>query len=156
MPPNTYGRVIATGGLRVRNRPSVNAGSITTLPQGYIVKLACRITGEDVDGNDVWYATEHGWVTARYVANVGAPPSTCSPTGFGPYSGKAITTLNVREGPDTSQPITRVLATGEEFIIDCLGLSESILGNEMWYRTEAGDWVSAAWVYDFGELPGMC
>lgn len=151
-----YGRVAVNGGLRVRNRPSVSAGSLTLLPNGYIVLITCKINGEDVDGNDIWYSTEHGWVSARYVANVGDPPDSCGPIGVGPYSGKALTGLNARGGPGTSHPVARVLADGEQFVIDCKTTGEQILGNDQWYQTEDGDWVSAAWVYDFAELPGDC
>lgn len=151
-----YGRVTANSGLRARNKPSVSAGSLTTLPSGYVVSIDCKIDGEDVDGNNIWYFTDYGWLSARYVANVGDPPDSCGPIGFEPYSGQALTGLNARSGPGTSHAVTRVLAKGDSFIVDCKRVGETILGNEYWYRTEDGDWVSAAWVYDFSSFPGDC
>ena len=75
---STYrGRV--TGRLLVqREAPTTRANSHSALTKGTSVRILCKLRGQEVGGNDLWYALPQGlWVAARYVADVGAAPAYC-------------------------------------------------------------------------------
>jgi hypothetical protein len=43
------------------------------------VNIICKLEGQPVSGNDLWYfSTDHRWVAARYVKNVGRSPGWCN------------------------------------------------------------------------------
>lgn len=49
------GKVVARGSLKVRSRPSTNAPVVGLLKSEQKVAILCKIRGEKVDGNDIWY-----------------------------------------------------------------------------------------------------
>ncbi|GAA2465168.1 SH3 domain-containing protein [Streptomyces macrosporus] len=77
------GRVIARNGLNVRAHPNTRSRIIATLPYGRIVHIECKVRGENVRGNNLWYKLDRdhhrhdGWVSARYVTNIGPAPHFC-------------------------------------------------------------------------------
>lgn len=73
------GRVVARGGLHIRHRPNTHSKILGTLPYGKVIKIECKVNSQNVDGNPRWYklAHHHGWVSARYVVNIGPAPHFC-------------------------------------------------------------------------------
>ncbi|MEU9101377.1 SH3 domain-containing protein [Streptomyces sp. NPDC048361] len=71
------GRIVANGGLWVHQEANTTSKRITWLPNGTVTALQCKKTGQDVDGNKLWYrlgAGKSGWVAARYVQNLAPVP----------------------------------------------------------------------------------
>ncbi|MCZ4125164.1 SH3 domain-containing protein [Streptomyces sp. H39-S7] len=71
------GKVVASGGLWVRQDPNTTSKRLNLLAQGAVVALQCKKAGQNVDGNKLWYrlgAGKPGWVAARYVQNLSAVP----------------------------------------------------------------------------------
>ncbi|HZG06743.1 MAG TPA: SH3 domain-containing protein [Streptomyces sp.] len=80
----TYlGRVLARNGLNVRAYPNTRSRVIRTLPYRSIIHIECKVRGQRVGGNPLWYKLDRhhhrhdGWVSARYVANIGPAPHFC-------------------------------------------------------------------------------
>ncbi|WP_405822110.1 SH3 domain-containing protein [Streptomyces sp. NBC_01390] len=74
------GIVTANGGLRLRSAPNRGSAIIRVVPQGSIVTIFCKVGGENVDGNSLWYLLTDGtwaWGAARYIDNIGAAPRFC-------------------------------------------------------------------------------
>lgn len=72
------GRVLARPTLNLRARPTSASSAVGTVKYGSLVEIICKLNGQPVDGNPRWYQLTNGrWVTARYVANVMAPPPYC-------------------------------------------------------------------------------
>jgi len=74
------GVVTANGGLRLRSAPNRGSAIIRVVPQGAIVNIYCKVGGENVDGNSLWYLLTDGtwaWGAARYIDNIGAAPRFC-------------------------------------------------------------------------------
>lgn len=74
------GIVTAIGGLRLRSAPNRGSAIIRVVPQGSIVNIFCKVGGENVDGNPLWYLLTDGtwaWGAARYIDNIGAAPRFC-------------------------------------------------------------------------------
>ncbi|MEU3465496.1 SH3 domain-containing protein [Streptomyces sp. NPDC006733] len=71
------GKIVANGGLWVRQEATTTSKRLNLLPQGAVVALQCKKVGQTVDGNKLWYrlgAGKPGWVAARYVQNLSAVP----------------------------------------------------------------------------------
>jgi hypothetical protein len=75
----TYrGRVTARL-LISREAPTTRANAHGGLTRGSALRINCKLHGQDVRGNDLWYNLPHGlWVAARYVANSGPVPDLCA------------------------------------------------------------------------------
>lgn len=76
------GQVIARTGLNIRAMPTTNSADVGTIKYGTIIRISCKVKSQSIDGNPFWYkladARFHaGWVTARYVDNVGRAPEYC-------------------------------------------------------------------------------
>ena len=68
-----------TAALTQRTGPTRAASSAGTLPRGAAVVIVCKLRGQDVNGNALWYSLANGrWVSARYVTNVGQAPGWCN------------------------------------------------------------------------------
>ncbi|MDG9702300.1 SH3 domain-containing protein [Streptomyces sp. DH37] len=81
---HTYkGRVIARSGLNVRTHPNTHSRVLATLPYGKVIHIECKVRGQNVAGNNLWYKLDRkhhhhdGWVSARYVVNIGPAPHYC-------------------------------------------------------------------------------
>ncbi len=71
------GKVVANGGLWVHQEATTASQRLNLLPQGTVAALRCKKTGQNVDGNKLWYklgAGKPGWVSARYVQNLSPVP----------------------------------------------------------------------------------
>ncbi|PJE96096.1 SH3 domain-containing protein [Streptomyces carminius] len=77
------GRVIARSGLNVRSKPNTHSKVIGSLPYGKVIHIDCKVNSQNIDGNPRWYKLDRkhhhhdGWVSARYVVNIGAAPHYC-------------------------------------------------------------------------------
>ncbi|MEV7422447.1 MULTISPECIES: SH3 domain-containing protein [unclassified Streptomyces] len=73
------GKVVSRLPLHIRERATSGSPSLGVLQPGAVVPLSCKVRGENVDGNDLWYRLGDGWtgyVAARYVQNL-APVDFC-------------------------------------------------------------------------------
>ncbi|MET9359581.1 SH3 domain-containing protein [Streptomyces sp. NPDC006632] len=71
------GKIVANGGLWVHQEANTTSKRLTLLPNGTVTALQCKKTGQNVDGNKLWYrlgAGKSGWIAARYVQNLAAVP----------------------------------------------------------------------------------
>jgi len=142
----TYtGKVTANGGLTIRTGPSSHVGTKGGVAKGATVKIDCKVVGTNVDGNRYWYALSgnRGWVSARYVANVGAAPKYCPANDTERGFGKATTGVNLRQGPSVNDVRVGSVAAGVALDVTCYALGQSIHGNQVWYHLTNGSWVSA-------------
>ncbi|MCF3965095.1 SH3 domain-containing protein [Streptomyces fuscigenes] len=71
------GKVVSRLTLSIRERATSNSRYLGGLQPGSIVHLYCKVRGQNVDGNDLWYKLgdgRPGYVAARYVQNLDAVP----------------------------------------------------------------------------------
>ncbi|WHM40844.1 SH3 domain-containing protein [Streptomyces sp. BPTC-684] len=71
------GKVVANGGLWVRQDATTTSKRLNLLPKGTVTALQCKKISQNVDGNRLWYklgAGKPGWVAARYVQNLAPVP----------------------------------------------------------------------------------
>ncbi|MEV7084805.1 SH3 domain-containing protein [Streptomyces sp. NPDC093085] len=71
------GRVVSRLPLAVRQRPTAHSTYLGSVQPGAIIPLSCKVVGEDVDGNSLWYRLgdgRPGYVAARYVHNLAPVP----------------------------------------------------------------------------------
>ncbi|MFD7923556.1 SH3 domain-containing protein [Streptomyces sp. NPDC059740] len=71
------GRVVSRLPLSIRERPTTRSTYLGALRPGSVVRLACKVRGENVAGNDLWYLLGEGrpgYVTARWVRNLSPVP----------------------------------------------------------------------------------
>ncbi|MFG2196794.1 SH3 domain-containing protein [Streptomyces sp. NPDC048639] len=75
-PARPYGRVVSPAGINLRERPTTNSEVRGTLAYGDEVGLSCKVHGQSIDGNDLWYRLRDRtvWAAARYVQNFGDVP----------------------------------------------------------------------------------
>jgi hypothetical protein len=73
------GRVTSPIGLNVRAAAATDSAVLDTLGAGATFEILCKVPAGLIDGNRLWYKLydQDGWVSARYVANVGAAPRYC-------------------------------------------------------------------------------
>lgn len=155
-----FGRVIANGGLRVRTDPLLSSGTSGLIPQGNVIPIDCKVRGDNVDGNNLWYALPgvgNEWVSARYVANVGPAPAYCYVDGGG-FAGMTTVTLNVRSRPTPASTLRGVISSGNRIEIDCKVRGANVDGNSFWYALPGvgNEWVSARYVRNIGAAPPFC
>jgi hypothetical protein len=78
------GQVIARTGLNIRARATTNSAVVGgPIRYGTVIRIRCKVVGQNVDGNRLWYRLAdarypNGYVSARYVDNIGRAPSYCS------------------------------------------------------------------------------
>ena len=74
--PYVRGKVVSAVPLRIRSRATTASAALGTVAPNTVVKLACKVRGQNIAGNDIWYnlATRPGWVAARFVRNLAAVP----------------------------------------------------------------------------------
>lgn len=73
------GRVTSPIGLNIRAAAATDSAVLGTLGSGATFGILCKVPAGLIDGNRLWYKMygQDGWVSARYVANVGAAPRYC-------------------------------------------------------------------------------
>lgn len=142
------GKVIAKNGLVVRTAPSTHAGSAGSVAQGTTISIDCKVTGTRVDGNTLWYelSNGNGWVSARYVDNIGAAPDRCPAEATEYGVGQTTTGLTMRTGPTTADTVQGALPSGTKVNVTCYVNSQNVGGERQWYLLDNGSWVSAAYV----------
>ncbi|MFE3763803.1 SH3 domain-containing protein [Streptomyces sp. NPDC059104] len=70
-------RIVTTGnGLGVRSGPGTGYEHRGNVSRGETVALQCKVNGETVEGNAIWYklADGSGWIAARYAENLNQVP----------------------------------------------------------------------------------
>ncbi|MFJ1568516.1 SH3 domain-containing protein [Streptomyces erythrochromogenes] len=70
-------KIVSPGkGLGVRSGPGTHYKQQGKIPTGTVVKLQCKVNGQNVDSNSIWYklADGSGWIAARYALNLNKVP----------------------------------------------------------------------------------
>ncbi|MEU9031414.1 SH3 domain-containing protein [Streptomyces sp. NPDC048383] len=70
-------RIVPPGkGLGIRSGPGTNYAEKGKAPTGTVVALQCKVNGQKVHGNTIWYklADGTGWIAARYAQNLNKVP----------------------------------------------------------------------------------
>jgi hypothetical protein len=68
-----------TTAITKRAAPTTASAKVGSLARGAGVDIVCKLEGQSVAGNNRWYfLSDHRWVAARYVGNVGQPPGWCN------------------------------------------------------------------------------
>ncbi|MFD9461422.1 SH3 domain-containing protein [Streptomyces sp. NPDC060027] len=79
--PRLYrGRISASDGLPLRSAPTRGSQLIRVARHGEIVSIYCKTSGQNVQGNPLWYLLTDGtwaWGAARYIDNIGPAPRWC-------------------------------------------------------------------------------
>ena len=69
----------ATTALTKRAAPTTASAKVGSVALGAHVDIICKLEGQSVAGNNRWYfLTDHRWVAARYVSNVGRAAGWCN------------------------------------------------------------------------------
>lgn len=70
------GVVIAKPGILIRSQPTTHSRKMGFIPRGEIVWIDCKVDGQDVFGNGIWYKlkSHNGFLAARWVKNVDRIP----------------------------------------------------------------------------------
>ncbi|GHF12456.1 SH3 domain-containing protein [Streptomyces griseoluteus] len=79
--PRRYeGVVTAKGGIWLHDRPDRGTRRVRFAKQGEHVSIYCKVNGDRVGDNPLWYLLTDGtwaWASARYIGNVGPVPRWC-------------------------------------------------------------------------------
>ncbi len=70
-------KIVSPGkGLGIRSGPGTQYAKKGKALTGTVVKLQCKVNGQKVDGNSIWYklADGSGWISARYALNLNKVP----------------------------------------------------------------------------------
>jgi hypothetical protein len=151
------GKVVAAGGLTVRQLPTTASTAKGRLANGTTISIICKVRGSSVDGNTSWYLlppTLNEWVSARYVRNVGVAPGWCGDDER--FVGRSTTAVTKRVAPTTAAGAAGVLARGARADIICKLPGHTVGGNNRWYHLTDGRWVAARYVTNVGRAPGWC
>ncbi|MEV8394475.1 MULTISPECIES: SH3 domain-containing protein [unclassified Streptomyces] len=71
------GKVVSRITLSIREEPTSHSAYLGGLRPGTVIPLFCKVRGENVDGNNLWYLlgdARPGYVAARYVENQSPVP----------------------------------------------------------------------------------
>ncbi|GAB3745414.1 SH3 domain-containing protein [Microlunatus parietis] len=146
----TYkGKVTANGGLTIRSAPSTHTSNNGNVAKGTTITIACKVPGTRVDGNGLWYKLSNGkgWVTARYVTNIGSAPKYCPSADTEYGDGRTTAAVNMRRGPHFNDVKTGVVYEGTRVAVVCYVKSTAgVNGNYLWYQLTNKSWVTAAFV----------
>src|SRR5690606_11616239 len=72
--------VVTAGRLALRSAPTRGSQVIRYAHRGQIVSIFCKVPGDNVNGNPLWYLLTDGtwaWGAARYIDNIGPAPRWC-------------------------------------------------------------------------------
>ncbi|SDS28318.1 hypothetical protein [Microlunatus soli] len=68
----------ATTTVSKRTGPTTADPRSGSIARGVGVDIICKLPSQSVNGNKLWYwTTDHKWVSARYIDNVGRAPNHC-------------------------------------------------------------------------------
>ncbi|WP_176740358.1 SH3 domain-containing protein, partial [Streptomyces sp. Ncost-T10-10d] len=64
------GTVTSQTSQNIRSGPTTQSQIVGNVPSGGIVSIACKVVGQNVDGNSFWYLLSNGsgWMSARYIS----------------------------------------------------------------------------------------
>lgn len=68
---------ISASRLRIRERADMSARIMGRYARNETIAIKCQVVGSVVDGNSIWYQTDRGFVSARYVTLLGNSPESC-------------------------------------------------------------------------------
>ncbi|MFG2831166.1 hypothetical protein ACGFWI_27435 [Streptomyces sp. NPDC048434] len=74
------GHVVAEEGLVLRIGPNTQYRVVGSKEYGTVVGIVCRLKGENIEGNPVWYKlgdASYAWSSARDIVNDGEDPRWC-------------------------------------------------------------------------------
>lgn len=159
----TAASTIATGrvtvnGLVAHHVPTTAAPRVGSYQRGTRLGLNCKVHGPSVGGNDIWYSlhfSDFRWVSARYVANVGAAPRWCG-DGLTRHGRVTTSALTRREGPSLASRREGTVSRGTRVSVVCHvpGLKRD--GVTSWYELSNGSWISARYVSALDGRPALC
>ncbi|GGN47908.1 hypothetical protein GCM10012285_34270 [Streptomyces kronopolitis] len=73
--------IVAKAGVVLRTGPSYEFSAVGSKGYGAVVGIACRLNGQKVEGNRVWYKlsdSSYVWSSERHIVRVGTePPRWC-------------------------------------------------------------------------------
>ncbi|MFJ8183051.1 SH3 domain-containing protein [Streptomyces sp. NPDC096105] len=75
-----YRGVVTAQKLALRSAPNRGSKVIRYAHKGDVVSIHCKVPGDKVDGNPLWYLLTDGtwaWAPARYIDNIGPAPRWC-------------------------------------------------------------------------------
>lgn len=75
-----YRGVVTADRLALRSAPTRGSQVIRYAHRGQIVSIFCKVPGDNVNGNPLWYLLTDGtwaWGAARYIDNIGPAPRWC-------------------------------------------------------------------------------
>ncbi len=155
----TYkGRTLAS--LNIRRGPTTASIRVGGLHKHQLITLLCKQTGQNIDGNPLWYKLGfRQWVTARYVANVGPAPKYCVPPIPAPPSGKPYlrAAFTERSAPSLNANLGRTLPANTALRLRCKVYGGTVNGNSLWYKESNDEWVTAYYVNLNGtSSPSFC
>ncbi|MEO3763966.1 SH3 domain-containing protein [Streptomyces sp. B8F3] len=73
------GKVLGNSVVYKRAKPTTRSEILGHARSGSIVHIECKVIGQNVGGNDIWYrvplnSSRHGYMSARYVLNLDQIP----------------------------------------------------------------------------------
>ena len=154
--------IVITRGHHMSTAPSFRSGQETyKAKKGAHYTADCKVRAQNVDGNRIWYKTSvavavaPGYVPARYARNT-RTIGWCNDGNKAFEKGVTTATLTKREAPGTQERSVGTFRKGATVKLVCKVYSQSVQGNDRWYYTSAGDWISARYVRNVGAVPGYC
>ena len=69
--------VIHASVLNIRQHPNLSGRIVGSYRDGETVNINCSVTGESIQGNTIWYQTDRGFISAKYVNISGDAPANC-------------------------------------------------------------------------------
>jgi murein DD-endopeptidase MepM/ murein hydrolase activator NlpD len=145
-PADPKQRVVGPNGANGRSDPSTNGGVINPLAPNAVANMAGWITGQDVEGNTVWFQEAGGtfyWSGGFTDAgthdlvdlNQPDPPAPTQRTvGTNP--------ANIRDLPYTTSPAHSSADGGTVVDMDGFTHAQAVEGNDVWFRRKAdADWM---------------
>ncbi|MFE0523351.1 MULTISPECIES: SH3 domain-containing protein [unclassified Streptomyces] len=78
--PRLYRGVVTASELFLRSAPNRGSQVIRVAHRGERVSIFCKTTGQNIQGNNLWYLLTDGtwaWGAARYIDTIGPTPRWC-------------------------------------------------------------------------------
>ncbi|MHC3472389.1 SH3 domain-containing protein [Streptomyces sp. 7R007] len=78
--PRLYRGVVTASELLLRSAPNRGSQVIRVAYRGEVVSIFCKTTGQNIQGNNLWYLLTDGtwaWGAARYINTIGTAPRWC-------------------------------------------------------------------------------
>lgn len=140
----------ATDQLNIRDSPFTTGAIVGTYSKGSSIKFIGYASGTTVSGNNKWYKSSKGFVSAAFVKGSPSASSTSTtpttpvkPTPVKPskpvaFTGTASDNVNCRSSPSTSATIKTVIKKGTKLTFSGYTTGTSVSGNNKWYKLNDG------------------